>query len=159
RIDGVLRPVAALPRELAPNVIARLKVLADLLTYRVDVPQEGSIRPGASPHAEDMRVSTFPTVHGEKAVVRVFHAGAALLDLDQLGLPPDVHRKLSGLLSERTGAVFLTGPSGSGKTTTIYACLSRLVREGAGRHIVTIEDPVERWVEGVSQSQARPGTE
>jgi type II secretory ATPase GspE/PulE/Tfp pilus assembly ATPase PilB-like protein len=159
RIDGVLRPVAALPRELAPNVIARLKVLADLLTYRVDIPQEGSIRPGGSARAGDMRVSTFPTVHGEKAVVRVFHAAAELLDLEQLGLRPDIHEALVRLLHERSGAVFLTGPSGSGKTTTIYACLRRLAREGAGRHIVTIEDPVERWVEGVSQSQARPGTE
>jgi type II secretory ATPase GspE/PulE/Tfp pilus assembly ATPase PilB-like protein len=106
-----------------------------------------------------MRVSTFPTVHGEKAVVRVFHPAAELLDLDQLGLPPEVHRTLAGLLNERSGAVFLTGPSGSGKTTTIYACLRRLTRGGTGRHIVTIEDPVEQWVAGVSQSQARPGTE
>src|SRR5436190_1434420 len=66
RIDGVLRPVAKLDRALAPNVIARLKVLADLLTYRVDIPQEGGIRPGGSAWSEDMRVSTFPTVHGEK---------------------------------------------------------------------------------------------
>jgi len=158
RVDGVLSPAATLPRELAPNVIARLKVLADLLTYRVDIPQEGGMRPGGSARTEDMRVSTFPTVHGEKAVVRIFNNSARLLDLDQLGLRPDVHATLTGLLNERTGAVFLTGPSGSGKTTTIYACLRRLARDG-GRHIVTIEDPVERWVEGVSQSQARPGTE
>src|SRR5262249_22859730 len=159
RIDGVLRPVAALPRERAPNVIARLKVLADLLTYRVDIPQEGRIRANGSARAEDLRVSTFPTVHGEKAVVRVFHAAARLLDLDHLGLPPDIHPALSGLLRERPGAVSLTGPSGSEKTTTISACLRHLAGPGAGRHIVTIEDPVERWVEGVSQSQARPGTE
>src|SRR5262245_49895151 len=158
RIDGVLSPVATLPRELAPNVIARLKVLADLLTYRVDIPQEGGMRPGGSERTDDMRVSTFPTVHGEKAVVRIFNNSVRLLDLDQLGLRTDVQSTLVGLLNERTGAVFLTGPSGSGKTTTIYACLRRLARDG-GRNIVTIEDPVERWVEGVSQSQARPGTE
>src|SRR5207248_1961419 len=76
-----------------------------------------------------------------------------------LGLPPDIHATLTDLLRERTGAILLTGPSGSGKTTTIYACLRRLAGDGAGRHIVTIEDPVEQWVEGVSQSQARPGTE
>ncbi|HTK76193.1 MAG TPA: GspE/PulE family protein [Gemmataceae bacterium] len=158
RVDGVLNPAATLPRELAPNVIARLKVLADLLTYRVDIPQEGGMRPGGATRTEDMRVSTFPTVHGEKAVVRIFNNSAQLLDLDQLGLRPDVSKSLTGLLSERTGAVYLTGPSGSGKTTTIYACLRRLAHDG-GRNIVTIEDPVERWVEGVSQSQARPGTE
>src|SRR5947209_3624830 len=159
RVDGVLRPVAVLPRELAPNVIARLKMMAELLTYRLDVPQEGSIRSGPVPRAADMRVSTFPTVHGEKAVVRVFHTAGRLADLDQIGLKPDLYRTLTGLLNERSGAVFLTGPSGSGKTTTIYACLRRLARDSGGRHVVTIEDPVEQWVEGASQSQARPGTE
>jgi type II secretory ATPase GspE/PulE/Tfp pilus assembly ATPase PilB-like protein len=159
RIDGVLQPLAALPREVAPNVVARLKVMAELLTYRTDVPQEGSIRPPAGGTGTDRRVSTFPTVHGEGAVVRVFDPSAGLLDLDQLGLPADVMAGLDGLLRARSGAVFLTGPSGSGKTTTIYACLRRLVADGPGRHIVTIEDPVERALDGVTQSQARPGSE
>jgi general secretion pathway protein E len=159
RIDGVIHSVAALPREFAPNVIARLKVLSELLTYRVDIPQEGRIRPAERAVVEDMRVSTFPTVHGEKAVVRIFHAAAELLNLDQLGLSAEIERQLSAMLQERTGAIFLTGPSGSGKTTTIYACLHRLAASGAGRHIVTIEDPVERWVDGVSQSQVRPGSD
>src|SRR4051812_44324616 len=159
RADGVLHRVATIDRKLAPNVVARLKVMADLLTYRVDVPQEGGVRPALVPRAADMRVSTFPTVHGEKAVVRVFAGESGLLDLEELGLSADTLGRLTGLLHERSGAVFLTGPSGSGKTTTIYGCLRRLVRNGGGRHVVTIEDPVERWVEGVSQSQARPGTE
>jgi general secretion pathway protein E len=159
RVDGVLRTVAAVPRDLSPNVVARLKVLADLLTYRVDIPQEGGIRPGATPVPVDMRVSTFPTVHGEKAVVRIFQQAGRLTDIDDLGLPSDVLDTLTGLLRERTGAILLTGPSGSGKTTTIYACLRRLAGDGTGKNIVTIEDPVEQWVEGVSQSQARPGTE
>jgi type II secretory ATPase GspE/PulE/Tfp pilus assembly ATPase PilB-like protein len=159
RIDGVLRPVAALPSRLIPNVIGRLKVMADLLTYRIDIPQEGGVRPDGVLRGADLRVSTFPTVHGEKAVVRIFNAAARLLDLEDLGLPPDVLARLTGLLQERTGAVLLTGPSGSGKTTTIYACLRRMVGDKAGRHFVTIEDPVEQWVEGVTQSQARPGTE
>jgi type II secretory ATPase GspE/PulE/Tfp pilus assembly ATPase PilB-like protein len=132
--------------------------MSELLTYRVDVPQEGRIRVTDGGNGEDMRVSTFPTVHGEKAVVRIFHAAAELLELGQLGLPPEIERDLTALLQERSGAIFLTGPSGSGKTTTIYACLRRLAGGGAGRHIVTIEDPVERWIEGVSQSQARPGS-
>jgi general secretion pathway protein E len=171
RIDGVLRPVAALPHALIPNVVGRLKVMSDLLTYRVDIPQEGGVRPGSVFRGADLRVSTFPTVHGEKAVVRIFSAADRLLDLEDLGLPPDVYESLNHLLQERTGAVLLTGPSGSGKTTTIYACLRRLASphptlphqrgEGktGGRHIVTIEDPVEQWVEGVTQSQARPGSE
>jgi len=156
RVDGVLRPLASLPREVGPNVVARLKVMAELLTYRTDIPQEGSTRTGAGP---DRRVSTFPTVHGECAVVRVFDPSAGLLDLDQLGLPADVRAGLDGLLRTRSGAVFLTGPSGSGKTTTIYACLRKVVADGPGRHVVTIEDPVERALDGVTQSQARPGSE
>lgn len=158
RIDGVLVPCLVLPREVVPNVVARLKVLAELLTYRTDIPQEGSIRRTAGAGVE-RRVSTFPTVHGETAVVRVFDPAVELLELDQLGFEAPIFERLQALLRERTGAVFLTGPSGSGKTTTIYACLRRLASEGVGRHIVSIEDPVERIVENVSQSQARTGTE
>ncbi|HXG10574.1 MAG TPA: GspE/PulE family protein [Gemmataceae bacterium] len=160
RLDGVLQPIASLSRELAPNLVARLKVMAELLTYRLDVPQEGSIRDAPARFGPDMRVSTFPTVHGEKAVVRIFDPSGQTLDLGQLGLPTELEAALTELLRERTGAILLTGPSGSGKTTTIYACLRHLVRTGAGgRHIVTIEDPVEQVIEGVSQSQARPGSE
>jgi type II secretory ATPase GspE/PulE/Tfp pilus assembly ATPase PilB-like protein len=160
RLDGVLQPAAHLPRELAPNVAARLKVLAELLTYRTDIPQEGSIRKDASRNGAEMRVSTFPTIHGEKVVVRIFDTSGQVLELDQLGFSADLLGQLRWLLEERTGAIFFTGPSGSGKTTTIYACLRHLVRSsGVGRHIVTIEDPVEQVVPGVSQSQVRPGTE
>ncbi len=159
RIDGVLQTVVALPHGLIPNVVGRLKVMADLLTYRVDIPQEGGVRPGAVLRGADLRVSTFPTVHGEKAVVRIFNAADRLLDLEDLGLPPNVYETLVRLLQERSGAVLLTGPSGSGKTTTIYACLRRLAAKTSGRQIVTIEDPVEQWIEGVTQSQAKPGGE
>jgi type II secretory ATPase GspE/PulE/Tfp pilus assembly ATPase PilB-like protein len=157
RIDGVIRHAAVLPRELCPNVVARLKVMSELLTYRTDVPQEGGIRNSAT--KPEMRVSTFPTVHGEKAVVRVFQATTIQTELEHLGMPDNLLTQLTGLLNLRSGAVYLTGPSGSGKTTTIYACLRWLLREGMGRHVVTIEDPVEQLVEGATQSQVRPGTE
>lgn len=160
RLDGVLQPAATLSRDLAPNLAARLKVLAELLTYRLDVPQEGGVRDAPARYGADMRVSTFPTVHGEKVVVRIFETVGPAFDLEQLGLQPDLLAALTRLLRERGGAVLLTGPSGSGKTTTIYACLRHLVRtEGGGRNLVTIEDPVEQVIEGVSQSQARPGGE
>lgn len=160
RLDGVLHSIVVLPRELAPNIVARLKVISDLLTYRVDIPQEGRVTGAVLKFSVDMRVSTFPTIHGEKAAVRIFEATSRTLDLEQLGLPDDLLGSLTAMLEERTGAILLTGPSGSGKTTTIYACLRHLVRSsGGGRHIVTIEDPVEQVIEGVSQSQARPGTE
>ncbi len=160
RLDGVLHRMGAVDRDLGPNLVARLKVLAELLTYRIDIPQEGSIREGAGGYGVEMRVSTFPTIHGEKVVVRLFDPSGRVLDLDELGLDFDLLALLKTVLRERTGAILLTGPSGSGKTTTIYACLRHLVRTGGGgRNIVTIEDPVEQALEGVSQSQARPGAE
>lgn len=156
RLDGVLHTVAWVDRSLAVNIVARLKVLAELLTYRLDIPQEGSYRREQS----DMRISTFPTIQGEKVVVRVFQGTRQVLDLEHLGLSSPMRSALINLMQERTGAILLTGPSGSGKTTTIYACLRYLVQvEQRSRHIVTIEDPVEQALDGVSQSQARPGTE
>src|SRR5439155_869617 len=160
RLDGVLHSVAVLDRELASNIAARLKVLAELLTYRLDIPQEGRVPEAPARYGLEMRISTFPLIHGEKVVVRLFDGGNRTLDLDQLGLPAELLRRVKSMLRERSGALLLTGPSGSGKTTTIYACLRHLVEASAGgQQIVTIEDPVEQVLEGVSQSQARPGTE
>jgi type II secretory ATPase GspE/PulE/Tfp pilus assembly ATPase PilB-like protein len=158
RIDGVLQTVATLPRELAGNVVARLKVLAELLTYRLDVPQEGRAR-RRDPQPSDMRVSTFPTIHGERAVVRLFDPTGHVLDLEELGLPQSIVPVLESALAETSGVLLLTGPGGSGKTTTIYACLRHLVRAShGGRHIVTLEDPVEIALEHVSQSQMHPAS-
>ncbi len=155
RIDGVLRLTGLLPANLAPNVVARLKVLADLLTYRTDVPQEGRVR-GASGDGE-VRVSTFPTLHGEKAVVRLFAASGRFLRLADLGLPEDLRAGLARALGETSGAILLTGPAGGGKTTTLYACLRELVESNQGRrNLVTLEDPVEVAVAGVTQSQVNP---
>lgn len=152
RIDGVLHPIGRFPIANGPNIIARLKVLADLLTYRCDTPQEGRIR--AAPGGFETRVSTFPTLHGEKAVVRMFAASDRYQRLDDLGLPGDVARTLRDLLEETAGLVLLCGPAGSGKTTSLYACLRELSLAHAGRRsIVTLEDPIEVAVPGVSQSQ------
>src|SRR5918995_393216 len=112
RIDGVLHEAGLIPREVAPNVVARLKVLAELLTYRTDVPQEGRIRGEAGDL--EMRLSTFPTIHGEKAVVRLFAASGSLARLDDLGLPAEILRVLRRLLGETSGAVLFSGPAGSG---------------------------------------------
>jgi len=98
RLDGVLQPVALLPAKVAPNIVARLKVLAELLTYRTDVPQEGRIR--GVPGEVEMRVSTFPTLFGEKAVVRMFAAAGRFLGLDDLGLPGSVRDELARILAE-----------------------------------------------------------
>lgn len=152
RIDGVLQHVIDLPRETAPKIVARLKVLANLLTYRTEVPQEGRIK---SESADvEMRLSTFPTMYGEKAVVRLFAETGRFQYLDDLGLPADTCDILKRLLDETGGAILMTGPAGSGKTTTIYACLREILARSAGRRsIVTLEDPIEIAVSGIDQSQ------
>jgi type II secretory ATPase GspE/PulE/Tfp pilus assembly ATPase PilB-like protein len=156
RVDGVLAPLGTYPPGVAANVVARLKVLADLLTYRNDVPQEGRIREADA--ATEVRVSTFPTLYGERAVVRLFNNKLEYRDLAQLQLPDDILRRLRMLLVETTGAILVTGPAGSGKTTTLYACLHEVVRHShAARSIVTLEDPIEMAVSGVSQSQLNEG--
>ena len=151
RIDGVLQTVATFPRTVAPNIIARLKVLAELLTYRTDVPQEGRLRESLAD--VEMRLSTFPTLYGEKGVVRLFGTSDQYRWPTDLGLPADLLPELVGLLHETGGAILITGPAGSGKTTSAYACLRQLQREaGVGKSLVTLEDPIESVLPGVSQS-------
>lgn len=158
RVDGVLGTVARVAGRLRENLVARLKVLADLLTYRCDVPQEGRIRGERAPAGLDLRLSTFPTVFGEKAVVRILDVTRGNLPVDALGLAPEVIAVLRRALLERPqGLVLLTGPSGSGKTTTLYACLRLLAERWQGtKSLVTLEDPVEAWVPGVTQTQIQP---
>ncbi len=155
RIDGVLQNLGCFPSGLAADVVARLKVLAELLTYRTDVPQEGRIR--ATPAEVEMRVSTFPTLHGERVVVRIFAAQKAFLHLQDLQLPDEIRVTLKASLSETSGAILISGPAGSGKTTTAYACLRGLVESSeGGKSIVALEDPIEVAVPGVAQSQINP---
>lgn len=155
RIDGVLQPAALLPPAVAPNVVARLKVLAELLTYRTDTPQEGRIRSAAG--EVEMRVSTFPTLHGEKAVVRLFAETGRYQELVDLGLPGEIQAILGRLLGETSGMILLTGPAGGGKTTTLYACLRELAAAWQGRRsLASLEDPIEVAVPGVAQSQVNP---
>lgn len=153
RLDGVLQPIGCFPRGEAADIVNRLKVLAELLTYRNDVPQEGRIRHQQPGHVE-VRVSSFPTLHGERAVVRMFAALGEYLHVDSLGLAASTSERLRLMLSETAGALLVSGPAGSGKTTTAYACLRELVRAAnQGRSIVSLEDPIEVAVDGVSQSQ------
>lgn len=153
RLDGVLQPLGRLPKDVAPNVIARLKVLAGLLTYEVALPQEGRICDDAL--RLEVRVSTFPTLFGERAVIRMLGSGEkSLTSIAQLGLPDAVQTELQKYLAATSGAVLVVGPAGSGKTTTAYACLREVVAtSGGGRSIASLEDPVEVAVDGVAQSQ------
>jgi type II secretory ATPase GspE/PulE/Tfp pilus assembly ATPase PilB-like protein len=159
RLDGVLQRLGRLPKEVGPNVIARLKVLGGLLTYETALPQEGRIWDDAL--RVEVRVSTFPTLYGERAVLRLLGATKRSLDsLPQLGLPPGVLEELERRLLATSGAILIVGPAGSGKTTTAYACLRHIVaRSNAGRSIASLEDPIEVAVEGVAQSQVNPGSQ
>jgi type II secretory ATPase GspE/PulE/Tfp pilus assembly ATPase PilB-like protein len=157
RIDGVLQKIAGFPGVLAPRIVARLKVLAQLLTYRTDVPQEGRLQSAAGEAVEEVRISTFPTLFGEKAVVRLFAGTGTFRRLDELGLPAEVLATVRHLLDETGGVILLTGPAGSGKTTTIYAALRELAdKSSGGRSLVSLEDPIEVVVPGVAQSQVNP---
>lgn len=152
RLDGVLQHLGTVRRGDKTDPIARLKVLANLLTYRTDVPQEGRLQ-----WPEDnveMRISTFPSLHGERVAIRLFVNQPDLDRLAQLDFPTAVMQQLVTMLSHTSGAVVVAGPAGSGKTTSSYAMLREIVAmSGGGRNIVTLEDPIEAQVAGVSQSQ------
>jgi len=155
RLDGVLHLVGSVPRGETTDLVARLKVLAGLLTYRTESPQEGRIRQEGS--GPEMRVSTFPTLHGERVVVRMFASSGRQHQLDDLGLPGEIRLRLGALLGETAGAIIVTGPAGSGKTTTAYACVRQIVSGSAvPRCVVTMEDPIEVALDGVAQSQVNP---
>lgn len=157
RVDGVLQPVARFPIELAARVVSRLKVLARLLTYHTDIPQEGRVNDESGPSVDETRLSTFPTLHGEKAVIRLFVGSGRYHRLHELGLPSQTLETLASLLDQTSGVILVTGPAGSGKTTTIYAALRELAdKSRGGRSLVTLEDPIEIAVPGVAQSQVQP---
>jgi type IV pilus assembly protein PilB len=159
RIDGILHEVARIPKAHQERIIARIKILARMVVYQKDAPQDGRIDADEARGGGEMRVSTFPTVYGEKTVIRIFNSGRNVFELDSLGFRPEVVGDLRELIFRPQGTVLLTGPSSSGKTTTIYALLRELAasREPAP-HIVTIEDPVEYRLGKVSQTQINPHT-
>jgi general secretion pathway protein E len=151
RLDGLLTPVAEFSGEIAERVFGRIKFLARLKTYQESMPQDGRIDQRLVQAGSDVRVATYPTVSGEKIVLRLFNPAAAK-GLAELEFPEDAAGELRRFLRQPAGMLLLTGPAGSGKTTTIYACL-RALSELGGRHIITIEDPVEQIVPGVMQTE------
>ena len=151
RLDGVMTPTADLPEEVADRVFGRIKFLAKLKTYQESLPQDGRIDQAAVGARSDIRVATYPTVTGEKIVLRLFNA-AGVRTIAELEFPAEVRAELDRFLRQTAGLLLLTGPAGSGKTTTIYACL-RALAEGGSRHIITVEDPAEQIVPGVMQTE------
>jgi type II secretory ATPase GspE/PulE/Tfp pilus assembly ATPase PilB-like protein len=151
RLDGVMTPTTVLPAEVAERVFGRIKFLARLKTYQDSLPQDGRIDKETLHARSDIRVSTYPTVTGEKIVLRLFDA-AEIRTLEELGFPAAIHSELCAFLRQTFGLLLLTGPAGSGKTTTIYACL-RYLAESGGKHIITVEDPAEQIIAGVMQTE------
>lgn len=161
RLDGLLHDIERLPAEIADNVVARLKVMAALLTYRIDIPQEGSLpashfSAGGDSAALDMRVATFPTIRGERAVVRIMYSGSGIGELSELGFATDMVRLLRKAGEQQSGLVVVTGPAGAGKSTTLYAIARHILASTPGRSVVALEDPVEQRVEGMTQIQIAP---
>ncbi|MEW6303685.1 MAG: ATPase, T2SS/T4P/T4SS family [Verrucomicrobiota bacterium] len=150
RLDGLMTPATPLPADIAERVFGRIKYLAKLKTYQESLPQDGRIDKAEIGAPTDIRVSTYPTVTGEKIVLRLFTV--AVRTLEELDLPTAAREEVERFLQRTSGMLLLTGPAGSGKTTTIYACLRALAAQG-GRHIITVEDPVEQIVPGVMQTE------
>lgn len=156
RQDGVLHRIGMLPKETIPQVAARLKVLADLLTYKTNVPQEGRVRADRIPGiGKEVRISSAPTLYGERLAVRFFAEEHRFRYPEQLGLSEDIQTSLLNAIQKKSGALLITGPAGCGKTTTAYALLRQLADRGeALRSIITLEDPVEHALDGVAQIEA-----
>jgi type II secretory ATPase GspE/PulE/Tfp pilus assembly ATPase PilB-like protein len=154
RIDGVLHNVLRIPLEMHLSVASRIKVLASMNVTERRRPQDGHFTLDTDSGTYDFRISTLPSVYGETIVMRVLDSSRVLTGLDQLGLDNDQLAAVQRLVARPHGLVLVTGPTGSGKTSTLYACLSTVNREGV--NIITIEDPVEYQIAGITQVQVDP---
>lgn len=151
RIDGMLQEVMALPKSFEAATISRCKVMAELDIAEKRVPQDGRIKLQLQGRDIDLRVSTYPTLRGEKVVMRILDKSRVLFGLEDLGLPDDTLKNFSKLIIKPNGIILVTGPTGSGKTSTLYAALQKI--KDPSINIVTIEDPVEYQLSNINQGQ------
>lgn len=151
RIDGILYEHQSLPKKIQPGVTSRVKILSNMDIAERRLPQDGRISLKFEGRRIDFRVSSLPTVHGEKIVLRILDATSALMPLEKLGFSAENFRKFEDAIAQPYGMVLISGPTGSGKTTTLYSALSRL--NATARNIVTVEDPVEYRLKGINQVQ------
>lgn len=154
RVDGVLYASLILPVSVGKAVVSRIKILANLKIDEKRKPQDGRFRVSEHGTTIDLRVSTLPVVEGEKVVLRVLDKSAGLASLEKMGLAGRNYEVLTRKIMEPYGIILMTGPTGSGKSTTLYGFLSILNKEE--RNIVTLEDPVEYFLDGINQSQVKP---
>jgi len=154
RVDGVLKNIREVPKKMVPSVVSRLKIMANLDIAEKRLPQDGRIMVRAGGKEIDIRVSTLPTYFGERVVLRLLMKESILYSTKELGLLPEDYEKFMKLISSPHGIVLVTGPTGSGKTTTLYAALSEINREEI--NVITVEDPVEYQLDGISQVQVKP---
>ena len=151
RVDGTLREVVQPNRALHAALISRLKIMAELDISEKRLPQDGRISLRIGTRAVDVRVSTLPSAHGERAVLRLLDKSEGRLSLEAVGMTGDSLKRFTGLLAQPHGIILVTGPTGSGKTTTLYAALHRL--DASSQNIMTVEDPIEYELPGVGQTQ------
>ncbi len=154
RVDGELREVSSFPLELHQPIVSRVKILSELKIDETRVPQDGRFRTIVFGRDIDYRVSTFPTPLGEKVAIRVLDPSVGLRSIDDLGLTGKTAEVVKEEIKKPYGMILVTGPTGSGKTTTLYALMQILNNEKV--NILSMEDPVEYFIEGVNQSQMRP---
>ena len=157
RVDGVLREVLQLKRAVAAPVVSRIKVMSKLDIAEKRLPQDGRIGLRVAGRAVDVRVSTIPAGHGERVVLRILDKQAGRLDLGALGMDPATGQLIDELIHKPHGILLVTGPTGSGKTTTLYAALERL--NDNSRNIMTVEDPIEYYIDGIGQTQVNTKVE
>jgi type IV pilus assembly protein PilB len=154
RIDGMLRDMVPPARNMQAAVLARIKILSKLDIAERRLPQDGRLKIKASNREIDVRVSTLPTIYGEKIVLRILDASAATHALEKLGIEPELMAVLQKALDQPHGIMIVTGPTGSGKSTTLYACLNHV--KDPTLNITTVEDPVEYRLGGINQVQVKP---
>jgi len=151
RVDGVLRETTEIPRRMVPGVVSRVKIMADLDIAERRLPQDGRVGLKIEGHSVDVRVVTMPSVNGEGIVMRLLNKEAGLIDFDSLGMSDDTRARFETAFRQSYGAVLATGPTGSGKSTSLYAALRAI--NTPEKNIITVEDPVEYQLPGVTQVQ------
>ena len=154
RVDGKLRPTIAPPKSVQNAVVSRIKILSNLDIAEKRLPLDGRLHIRFQDRNVDLRVSTLPTIHGEKVVMRILDKESIHMELDSLGFDEQFLAHLKAMLQQPNGVMLVTGPTGSGKTTTLYACLN-YVRD-VTKNVISVEDPVEYEIDGVTQVAARP---